>query len=148
MDFSTINNKVEKHDDKNQKISKSEIKSTNPCIYVISCFGKYLLDEKLFILKSNNKVVISIDSISKKELFYDKNFYTIIHKINLENKSIGMLNLKLFSEDSQRTIHLNPIRFNLNTEILLFVDINTVKVVLVAPLTEHAIFFMGGNNVQ
>ena len=124
MDFSTINNKVEKHDDKNQKISKSEIKSTNPCIYVISCFGKYLLDEKLFILKSNNKVVISIDSISKKELFYDKNFYTIIHKINLENKSIGMLNLKLFSEDSQRTIHLNPIRFNLNTEILLFVDIN------------------------
>ena len=127
MELKQDNNSTIKKKKKKKKTSDSNVekfeKQTNKDIYIISCFNNSILEKELFILKSTNKEVKSIEDIDKKVLIYDKKFYTIIHKINLE-EGIKALNLILISEENNKLLNLNQINFNNGIPLVLFDDID------------------------
>ena len=127
MELKQDNNSIIKKKKKKKKTLDSNVekfeKQTNKDIYIISCFNNSILEKELFILKSTNKEVKSIEDIDKKVLIYDKKFYTIIHKINLE-EGIKALNLILISEENNKLLNLNQINFNNGIPLVLFDDID------------------------
>ena len=118
-----INDISGKKNDNNKSTKISETKQTDLDIYIISCFSTFIWDKELFILKSNNSRIKSIQNALKEKLFYDSNFYIIIHKITITEK-IKKLELFLFSETSKKILNINEIVFNPEKEFILFTDID------------------------
>mgnify|MGYP007101915534 CR=1 FL=1 len=118
-----INDISGKKNDNNKSTKISETKQTDLDIYIISCFSTFIWDKELFILKSNNSRIKTIQNALKEKLFYDSNFYIIIHKITITEK-IKKIELFLFSETSKKILNLNEIVFNPEKEFVLFTDID------------------------
>ena len=90
--------------------------------YCISCFNKIIWNNDLYSLRATNPEIISIENIYKEEVFYDKNYEAILHKVILNDK-IKKINLILSSEDNKKKWFLNEINIRLDKEMILFVDL-------------------------
>ena len=114
----------------------SSIKNQNPSLFIISCFNTFIWDKKSFILSSDNPQVKSIEIVSKTKLTNDSDFYAIIHEIHLKDK-IKKLNLFLYSETLDKTIHLNEIKLDPKRELILFYNIEINQADLIEIIKEN-----------
>ena len=112
----------EKIQNKNEKYQK---------IYCISCFNKFIWENNLYKLGSNNAEIISVKTISQNNLICDENFKISIHQIDLSQR-LKKLNLILSNKDKEWK--LNEITISKENDkdkdkdkdnnIILFVDID------------------------
>ena len=88
-------------------------------LYCISCFNKEIWNSKSYNLSYLNPEIISIETISEKELFYDQKYIVIIHKINLNDK-VKKLNLILKHQNYHQYWNLNEITIKPDKEKIIF----------------------------
>ena len=91
-------------------------------LYCISCFNKEIWNSKSYNLSYLNPEIISIETISEKELFYDQKYIVIIHKINLNDK-VKKLNLILKHQNYHQYWNLNEITIKPDKEKIIFADL-------------------------